>query len=196
MVGPAFESTGPDFVRDPHGRFGRVSWTLPQLRMIPMPITNRGPTVESSTMIETLDSTAASPTMPAKISSRRPPRPPVLETKDTVSVVNGEDDLSFADFDHPASLSGFLEEPRKKITAVDVASVGNASDTLISGHGVSGRDLHETAKAAFNAGNYKQALPLFESILASQVRRFSALHPSVGAAMHNVGVRRTIFTNL
>lgn len=145
-------------------------------------------------MIETTETLLISPTMPAKISSSRPPRPPVLE-KDfsALSIVGGEDDLSFADFDHPASLSGYLEEPRKKISAVDVASVGNASDTLISGHNVSGRDLHEKAKAAFNAGNYKQALPLFESILSSQVRRFTAIHPSVGAAMHNVGVRPCFF---
>jgi tetratricopeptide (TPR) repeat protein len=42
----------------------------------------------------------------------------------------------------------------------------------------------------FNEGVYNRALPLFEAILSAQVRRFSALHPSVGAAMHNVGVCR------
>lgn len=42
----------------------------------------------------------------------------------------------------------------------------------------------------FNEGDYSRALPLFEAILSAQVRRFSALHPSVGAAMHNVGVCR------
>jgi hypothetical protein len=111
---------------------------------------------------------------------------------------------------------------RNKVCAVDVASVGNASDTLISVHDhhsddssssqhqkyhqdnhhrqqqhVSGRDLHETAKIAFNAGQYKKALPLFESILASQARRFTWYHPSVGAALHNVGVRTlSLFVSL
>jgi hypothetical protein len=102
----------------------------------------------------------------------------------------------------PPHGSSFSLRRRNKVCAVDVASVGNASDTLISAtidqHGdnhngysyyVSGRDLHETAKIAFNAGQYQQALPLFESILASQARRFTAYHPSVGAALHNVGVR-------
>jgi tetratricopeptide (TPR) repeat protein len=42
----------------------------------------------------------------------------------------------------------------------------------------------------FNEGDYTQALPLFEAILSAQVRRFSPLHASVGAAMHNVGVCR------
>jgi hypothetical protein len=131
------------------------------------------------------------------------------------------DDLSFADFSaleddqssfedqqsyqHQfASLSGYLEEKTaaptfrkqpssRKVNAVDVASVGNASDTQISVQNhypprMSGRDLHEKAKMAFNAGDYQAALPMFESILSAQVRRFSPLHPSVGAAMHNVGV--------
>ena len=138
--------------------------------------------------------------------------------------LTSSEDLSFADFSNLedddslyeaqqqfASLSGFLEEDEKKscltapvfrrnqrkVNAVDVASVGNASDTQISVHHqnnsqqqhVSGRDLHEKAKMAFNAGDYSTALPMFESILSAQVRRFSPLHPSVGAAMHNVGVR-------
>jgi len=125
--------------------------------------------------------------------------------------LGSSEDLSFADFsnleeeEHQqfASLSGFLEtdggDPkhhpgggvfnRRKVSAVDVASVGNASDTQISVHNMSGRDLHERAKMAFNAGDYSTALPMFESILSAQVRRFSPLHPSVGAAMHNVGVR-------
>jgi hypothetical protein len=109
----------------------------------------------------------------------------------------------------------------RKVSAMDVASVGNASDTMVvpdhhhhrypssstsSPHqnpnnstttpnnsmmiAVATRDLHEKAKLAFNAANYHEALPLFESILSAQVRRFSStLHPSVGAAMHNVGVR-------
>jgi hypothetical protein len=55
---------------------------------------------------------------------------------------------------------------------------------------VSGRDLHESAKCSLNAGDYNKALPQFQAILAAQVDRFGALHPSVGAAMHNVGVCR------
>lgn len=117
------------------------------------------------------------------------------------------EDLSFADFsaledsfsefqNNNPSLSGFLEEPsaynsrrrqQRKVNAVDVASVGNASDTMV--HNIATRDLHEKAKLAFNAADYASALPIFESILSAQVRRFSPLHPSVGAAMHNVGVR-------
>jgi hypothetical protein len=106
----------------------------------------------------------------------------------------------------PHGGSSFSLRRRNKVCAVDVASVGNASDTLISTidqHGdhhhngysyyVSGRDLHETAKIAFNAGQYQQALPLFESILASQARRFTAYHPSVGAALHSVWVRDVVF---
>ena len=109
-----------------------------------------------------------------------------------------------------------------RVNAIDVASVGNASDTMVvqesrhesvslenyhihhSNHYnnsnsksscpqmmvVATRDLHEKAKLAFNAEQYHEALPLFESILSAQVGRFSStIHPSVGAAMHNVGVR-------
>lgn len=107
---------------------------------------------------------------------------------------------------------------KSRVNAIDVASVGNASDTMVvqesrhesatsenyhSHHNnnnssnnspqmmvVATRDLHEKAKMAFNAEKYHEALPLFESILSAQVRRFSStMHPSVGAAMHNVGVR-------
>ena len=126
--------------------------------------------------------------------------------------LGSSEDLSFADFanfedEHPnfASLSGFLEEDNNnnksysvtslrgrrqqhKVAATDVASVGNASDTQISVHNTTGRDMHERAKVAFNAGDYHAALPMFETILGAQARRFSPLHPSVGAAMHNVGV--------
>ena len=116
-----------------------------------------------------------------------------------------------------ASLSGFLEEDGNnnkyyhdhnpaanslvrrggrgrchKVAATDVASVGNASDTQISVHNTTGRDWHEKAKIAFNAGDYHAALPMFETILGAQVRRFSPLHPSVGAAMHNVGVSDSV----
>lgn len=157
-------------------------------------------------------------------STKLPPRPPITEEKSEQPPshlqLTNSDDLSFADFSNLedddslyedqqqfASLSGFLEDEKKsvlsapvfrrqrKVNAVDVASVGNASDTQISVHHhsasqhVSGRDLHEKAKMAFNAGDYATALPMFESILSAQVRRFSPLHPSVGAAMHNVGVR-------
>ena len=93
-----------------------------------------------------------------------------------------------------------LNHRRIKIASIDVASVGNASDTLVpvsvafaSAHAsspVSGRDLHESAKSYLNQGNYKRALENFEAILIAQVQRFGPLHPSVGAAMHNVGVCR------
>jgi hypothetical protein len=95
----------------------------------------------------------------------------------------------------------------RKVSAIDVASVGNASDTMVIQDGrstphhsdssdtnhqmmlVATRELHEKAKLAFNAEKYHEALPLFESILSAQVQRFSStIHPSVGAAMHNVGV--------
>ena len=105
----------------------------------------------------------------------------------------------------------------RKVSAIDVASVGNASDTMVvqdshhhdasvsfhqhdSHHDhqqmmlVATRDLHEQAKLAFNAAKYHEALPLFDSILSAQVQRFSStIHPSVGAAMHNVGVRLDIY---
>lgn len=55
---------------------------------------------------------------------------------------------------------------------------------------ISGRDLHESAKCSLNAADYNRALPQFQAILAAQVERFGTLHPSVGAAMHNVGVCR------
>ena len=104
----------------------------------------------------------------------------------------------------------------RKVSAIDVASVGNASDTMVvqdshhhdasvsfhqhDSHNdhqqmmlVATRDLHEQAKLAFNAAKYHEALPLFDSILSAQVQRFSStIHPSVGAAMHNVGVRSDI----
>jgi hypothetical protein len=115
------------------------------------------------------------------------------------------------------SLSGYLEDEKKisasnnntngnntsntatgmfrrrffKISSTDVASVGNASDTAVSvtsSQYISGRELHEKAKLHFNAGEFALALPIFESILSAQVRRFSPVHASVGAAMHNVGV--------
>lgn len=109
----------------------------------------------------------------------------------------------------------FLWKKKPKIASVDVASVGNASDTLVSvvvdaprnssnssqstspetstvGGKIrcSGRELHELAKATLNAGDYTQALDYFEAILSAQLSRFGPLHPSVGAAMHNVGVCR------
>lgn len=140
-------------------------------------------------------------------SKRLPPRAPVDVKSEPPSHLQlpSSEDLSFADFsaledslddqNQYTSLSGFLEEPavfrrnQRKVNAVDVASVGNASDTMV--HNIATRDLHEKAKLAFNASDYTTALPLFESILSAQVRRFSALHPSVGAAMHNVGVSKS-----
>jgi hypothetical protein len=149
-----------------------------------------------------------------------PPRLESSEPPSHLQQVATLEDLSFADFsaldsalsdsvghhhhaspDRHASLSGFLEEsPRhqnghnvhlaRKVSAVDVASVGNASDTMVQN--MATRDLHEKAKLSFNAADYTTALPLFEAILSAQVRRFSPLHPSVGAAMHNVGVRERI----
>lgn len=89
---------------------------------------------------------------------------------------------------------------RQRVMVADVASVGNASDTLVSifdsnngkGHGrITGRELHETAKAAMNEGDYEEALQMFEAILQAQLGRFgSEKHSSVGAALHNVGVVR------
>jgi len=89
---------------------------------------------------------------------------------------------------------------RQRVMVTDVASVGNASDTLVSfvetnnGNGrgrITGRELHETAKAAMNDGDYYEALQMFEAILRAQVDRFgSDEHSSVGAALHNVGVVR------
>lgn len=78
----------------------------------------------------------------------------------------------------------------KKISSTDVASVGNASDTGIQWNqsvSTTGRELHESAKMALNAGKYENALELFEAILEAQVKRFGACHASVAAAMHNVG---------
>jgi len=87
---------------------------------------------------------------------------------------------------------------RQRVMVADVASVGNASDTLVSifetkngnGHGrITGRELHETAKGAMNEGDYEEALQMFEAILQAQLARFGGEeHSSVGAALHNVGV--------
>lgn len=89
---------------------------------------------------------------------------------------------------------------RQRVMVADVASVGNASDTLVSvfetnngkGRGrITGRELHETAKDAMNEGDYEEALQMFEAILQAQLGRFgSEEHSSVGAALHNVGVVR------
>jgi len=72
----------------------------------------------------------------------------------------------------------------------DVASVA-ASDTMISVCSkmrMSGRDLHEAAKASLNAGEYTKSLSFFESLREGQVKRYGHMHPSVGAAIHNVAV--------
>jgi len=81
----------------------------------------------------------------------------------------------------------------KKVSSTDVASVGNASDTGIQWNqsvSTTGRALHESAKVALNAGNFAQALELFQAILEAQMKRFGTRHASVAAAMHNVGVCR------
>ena len=83
---------------------------------------------------------------------------------------------------------------RKKVMSADVASVGNASDTLVaigeSGGRISGRELHEKAKAVLNAGNYNRAILMFEALQKAQIDRFGECHSSVGAATHNVAVVR------
>jgi len=65
-----------------------------------------------------------------------------------------QEDLSYTDF---AALDDFLKEPKglvrrkKKLPSVDVASVGNASDTMVSvssNSHMSGRELHEKAKVS------------------------------------------------
>mmetsp|Transcript_51044 Transcript_51044/g.55273 ORF Transcript_51044/g.55273 Transcript_51044/m.55273 type:complete len:660 (-) Transcript_51044:2578-4557(-) len=113
-------------------------------------------------------------------------------------------DLNTMDAASNISLKSCLAVPkvlrRQRVMAADVASVGNASDTLVSiietnnGNGrgrITGRELHETAKAAMNEGNYVDALHMFEAILSAQLERFgSEVHSSVGAALHNVGVVR------
>ena len=78
----------------------------------------------------------------------------------------------------------------RKVMSQDVASVA-ASDTMISVCSkmrMSGRDLHEAAKASLNAGEYAKSLSFFESLRDAQVKRFGQMHPSVGAAIHNVAV--------
>lgn len=79
----------------------------------------------------------------------------------------------------------------RKVNCADVASVGGASDAMISVCSkmrMSGRDLHESAKVSLNAGEYKKALSMFESLLQAQIDRFGKIHASVGAALHNVAV--------
>jgi Tetratricopeptide repeat len=79
----------------------------------------------------------------------------------------------------------------RKVTSNDIASVGGASETMISVCSkmrMSGRDLHEAAKASLNAGEYAKSLSFFESLREAQVKRFGHIHPSVGAAIHNVAV--------
>jgi len=86
-----------------------------------------------------------------------------------------------------------LQRNRQRVMVADVASVGNASDTLVPAENgrITGRELHETAKALLNDGDYEQALQMFEAILNAQTERFgSEEHSSVGAALHNVGVVR------
>jgi hypothetical protein len=74
----------------------------------------------------------------------------------------------------------------------DVASLSNASDTVVSvdkGR-ITGRELHETAKAVLNGGDCEKAVAMFEALQKAQMERFGEEHSSVGAATHNVGVVR------
>lgn len=83
---------------------------------------------------------------------------------------------------------------RQKVRCADVASLSNASDTVVAdsenGGRISGRELHETAKEVLNSGDYKQAVKMFEALHKAQMDRFGEMHSSVGAATHNVGVVR------
>ena len=78
----------------------------------------------------------------------------------------------------------------RKVVAQDIASVA-ASDTMISLCSkvrMSGRDLHEAAKALNNAGEYARSIEFFDQLREAQLQRFGQMHPSVGAAIHNVAV--------
>lgn len=91
------------------------------------------------------------------------------------------------------ALPKILQRNRQRVQVADVASVGNASDTLVPAENgrITGRELHESAKALLNDGEYEQALNMFAAILDAQIGRFgSEEHSSVGAALHNVGVVR------
>lgn len=81
---------------------------------------------------------------------------------------------------------------RPKVMSADVASVSNASDTVVSVEKgrITGRELHENAKAVLNSGDCEKAVAMFEALQHAQRERFGEEHPSVGAAMHNVGVVR------
>jgi hypothetical protein len=102
-------------------------------------------------------------------------------------------DLSYGDLPNTKNCLPSIFR-RQKVMSADVASVGNASDTLVavgeSGGRISGRDLHEKAKAVLNAGNYNQAVLMFEALQKAQMDRFGECHSSVGAAIHNVAVVR------
>jgi hypothetical protein len=91
------------------------------------------------------------------------------------------------------ALPKILQRNRQRVQVADVASVGNASDTLVPAENgrITGRELHESAKALLNDGDYEQALNMFSAILNAQIDRFGKEeHSSVGAALHNVGVVR------
>ena len=82
---------------------------------------------------------------------------------------------------------------RQKVMCADVASLSNASDTVVSVEEkgrITGRELHETAKSVLNAGDYESAVAMFEALQKAQMDRFGENHSSVGAATHNVGVVR------
>jgi tetratricopeptide (TPR) repeat protein len=118
-------------------------------------------------------------TVPDDLQNLYPPVPPLASSKSSAnSKRNG-----------PAANNN---SNSNKIASTDVASVGNASDTSVRVHSqtFSGRDLHETAKYHLNKKSYGKALECFEAILQAQSQRFGPCHPSVGAALHNVGVCR------
>eukprot|EP00934_Nitzschia_sp_Nitz4_P006780 Nitzschia sp. Nitz4//scaffold145_size56662//27448//29252//NITZ4_006558-RA/size56662-processed-gene-0.28-mRNA-1//-1//CDS//3329536580//6770//frame0 len=79
---------------------------------------------------------------------------------------------------------------RQKVMCADVASVGNAYDTLVetTGERMTGKEVHEKAKEILNMGHYAQALLMFQALQQAQLDRFGEWHSSVGAATHNVGV--------
>ena len=145
------------------------------------------------------------------VNHRPPLAPPPAPLQDPEHLIVPEhevvdDDSLYYNGDNQSrssSLDGYLLEEekkevegnrlfsRRKVASTDVASVGNASDTSVSipDGRESGRNLHEAAKLALNAGNFHGALTLFESILSAQILRFGPCHSSVAAAMHNVGGR-------
>jgi hypothetical protein len=82
---------------------------------------------------------------------------------------------------------------RQKVQCANVTTMSYASDTVVSEEEngrITGRELHEAAKAVLNSGDYEQAVSMFETLQNAQSKRFGEEHSSVAAAMHNVGVVR------